>query len=319
LDALDRALGNDLGHDVFSSFGKVTVTEEEVLRWGKAWALEKYSKSEQRAFAEALFGSRSEKKRQLGVELAIVASPKSSNVAAVRRRMAGPPSRLRVQDGQIDTVANWRRVQCRQLFRLCLEAFFYWVTLQLGAGPMSSQGLVTRFIKQASGGRRFATTAKWIEYHYDENVGPVELLEDVQNALQGDDEQFAPAIMRGLSFCLMTDLQEGAVSERSDRLPLKRARNEFEQRRDARPFDFMRHVLESWLFAQHTYWSIGRGLADARARGKTILRLKVVLEDGGWTLTPGVASGSFPLPTADRLRTALSLAHECGLIDQVET
>ena len=122
-----------------------------------------------------------------------------------------------------------------------------------------------------------------------------------------------------VSFCLMTDLEEGTVTERSDRLPLKRARTEFEQRRDERPFEFMRHVIESWLFAQHTYWSIGRGLADARARGKTILRLKVVLEDGGWTLTPGVARGSFPLPTADRLRTALSLAHECGLIDQVET
>jgi hypothetical protein len=308
MDALDRALGEDLDHDAFSSFGKVTVTEDEVARWGKAWALEKYSKSEQRAFAEALFGSRSDKLRQLGVGVVIAASPKSLNVAAVRRRMAGPPSRLRVQDGQRDTIAKWRRVQCRQLFRLCLEAFFYWVTLQLGAGPMSSQGLVTRFIKQASGDRRFATAAKWIEYHYDENAGPVELLEGVQNALQGDEEQYASAIMRGLSFCLVTDFQEGAVSERSDRLPLKRARTEFEQWRDARPFEFIRHVLESWLFAQHTYWSIGRGLADARARGKTILRLKVVLEDGG----------SVPVPTADRLRTALSLAHECGVIDQVE-
>jgi hypothetical protein len=56
----------------------------------------------------------------------------------------------------------------------------------------------------------------------------------------------------------------------------------------------------------------------ARARGKAILRLKVVLEDGGWTLTPGVSRGSFPLPTAGRLRTAISLAHECGLIHRVE-
>ena len=70
--------------------------------------------------------------------------------------------------------------------------------------------------------------------------------------------------------------------------------------------------------ALETTDELGRGLADARARGKTILRLKVVLEDGGWTLTPGVASGSLPRPTADRLRTAISLAHECGFIDQVE-
>jgi hypothetical protein len=173
-------------------------------------------------------------------------------------------------------------------------------------------------MKQATGARKFATTAKWIEHHYDENAGPVELLQELQSALQGDDDQFAPAVVRGLAFCLMTSLQEGTIFERPDRLPLKRARAEFEQRLDTRPFEFMRYILESWVFAQHVYWSIGRGLADARARGKTILRLKVVLEDGGWTLTPGVARGSFPLPTADRLRTALSLAHECGFIDQVE-
>jgi hypothetical protein len=317
LDALDKAMGKHLDHDAFSSFGKVTVTETEVSKWGAAWALEKQTKVEQRIFAEALFGSRSEDLRRLGVELVIAASPTSSDTAAVRRRMAGPPSRLKVRDGQAATVANWRRVQCRQLFRLSLETIFYWVTLQLGAGPLSSHGLVTRFMKQASGAKKFATAAKWIEHYYSENAGPVELLQELQTALQGDEDQLAPAVMRAIAFCLMTDVQQGTVFERSDRLPLVRARTEFEQRLDARPLEFMRYVLEKWIFAQHVYWSIGRGLADARARGKTILRLKVVLEDNGWTLTPGVARGSFPRPTADRLRTALSLAYECGLIDQV--
>ena len=319
LDALDRALGDDLDHDAFSSFGKVTATEDEVLRWGKAWALEKYTKSEQRVFAEALFGPRSEHLRQLGIELVIAAAPTSSNVATVRRRMAGPPTRLRLTEAQLATVANWRRVQCRQLFRLSLETLFYWVTLQLGDGPLSSHQLVARFLKQASEGKKFATTARWIQHQYDENSGPVELLQEIESALQRDNDQFAPAVMRGLAFCLMSNLQDGAVVERQDRLPLKRARAEFEQRLETKPFEFMKHILESWVFAQHAYWSIGRGLADARARGKTILRLKVVLEDGGWTLTPGVASGSFPRPTADRLRTALSLIHECGFIDQMES
>jgi hypothetical protein len=239
------------------------------------------------------------------------------------RRDGGPAIRRRTaatfEDvGEAATVANWRRVQCRQLFRLCLETVFFWVTLQLGDGPMSSQRLVARFMKQATGARKFATTARWIEHHYDESAGPVGLLQEVERALQGDVDQYAPAVMRGLAFCLMAGLQDGTVVERHDRLPLKRVRTEFEQRLDTKPFEFMRHILEGWVFAQHAYWSIGRGLADARARGKTILRLKVVLEDGGWTLTPGVASGSFPRPTADRLRTAISLAHECGFIDQVE-
>jgi len=44
----------------------------------------------------------------------------------------------------------------------------------------------------------------------------------------------------------------------------------------------MTHVFDSWIFGQHVYWSVGRGLVDARSQGKTILRLKVVLEEGGW-------------------------------------
>jgi hypothetical protein len=77
---------------------------------------------------------------------------------------------------------------------------------------------------------------------------------------------------------------------------------------------FVRHILESWVLAQHVYWSVGRGLADARAGGKTILRLKVVLEEGGWTLAPGASQISPPQPTPDRLQTALNLADECGLL-----
>lgn len=68
------------------------------------------------------------------------------------------------------------------------------------------------------------------------------------------------------------------------------------------------------MLAQHVYWSVGRGLADARAQGKTLLRLKVVLDEGGWALAPGVSAGSVPLPTADRLETMVTLASECGLL-----
>ena len=77
---------------------------------------------------------------------------------------------------------------------------------------------------------------------------------------------------------------------------------------------FMRHVLELWVLAQHVYWSVGRGLADARARGKSILRLKVVLEEAGWTLVPGATRGAPPRPTPDRLQSALSLAAESELL-----
>ena len=41
---------------------------------------------------------------------------------------------------------------------------------------------------------------------------------------------------------------------------------------------------------------------------------RVILDDGGWTLTPGLRMGLAPRPTDDRLRTALSLARESDLL-----
>jgi hypothetical protein len=131
-----------------------------------------------------------------------------------------------------------------------------------------------------------------------------------------DDEsqtELASAIADGLAFCIAEAPEQGQTFEWTDRLPLFRARREAEAWGKAPTRSFVRHILETWVLAQHVYWSVGRGLADARARGKTILRLKVVLEEGGWTLAPGVSRGQ-PLPTRDRLETALTLAAESGLI-----
>jgi hypothetical protein len=96
-------------------------------------------------------------------------------------------------------------------------------------------------------------------------------------------------------------------------LPVVRAQQELSVRADGTVDEFLRHVFESWILAQHVYWSVGRGLADARAGGKTLLRLRVILDEGGWTLARG-ALRSPPVPTADRLQTALSLAHESALL-----
>jgi hypothetical protein len=52
------------------------------------------------------------------------------------------------------------------------------------------------------------------------------------------------------------------------------------------------HVLESRVLAQHSYWSVGRGLADARARGRILLRLKIILDEGGWAHARRVARQS---------------------------
>jgi hypothetical protein len=62
---------------------------------------------------------------------------------------------------------------------------------------------------------------------------------------------------------------EDIVVQSSDRLPLSRAKREADSFGGDRPEVFMTHVLSSWIFGQHVYWSVGRGLGDARERGKT--------------------------------------------------
>ena len=45
------------------------------------------------------------------------------------------------------------------------------------------------------------------------------------------------------------------------------------------------------------------------------MRLRIILDEGGWTLTPGAPVGAPPQPTPDRLHTAITLARECGLFE----
>lgn len=318
LNSFEKKIAGELDHPVFKQFGKVTASSAEVTKWGRMWALEKFTKAEQRAVQESLCGSRSPKARQLGMELVIaVAQSSSARVSNIRKRMSGSPSRFKASSDQLATVLNWRRVQLRQLFRLCLEAALFWSIGQLQRGPAPTKKLVSRFLRQAKTGRSDRSAEEWLQSHFDEHTGPVELIESLQVALQDEEwDPLARSIVGALAFCMLAEVDKGKVIERPDRLPLVRARREYEQRHNIVPAEFLKHFFESWIFAQHVYWSVGRGLADARARGKSILRLKVVLEDGGWALAPGVSSGSFPIPTADRLQTALSLAHECGLIEE---
>src|ERR1019366_10114124 len=98
--------------------------------------------------------------------------------------------------------------------------------------------------------------------------------------------------------------------------PLKRARDEAKSLESEKPVEFVKHILSSWVLGQHVYWSVGRGLADARSDGRTILRLKVVPEEGGWTLAPGAAPNfnNPPRATPDRLATLMNLMREADLL-----
>jgi len=316
LDAFEARIRRRLDHPAFSQFGTVKVVAGEVRKWAEAWALDQVTEAEKRVMTEMLLGSVAPLARRKGgaLMLAAVAHAGTKEVVSVRRTMAGAPSNFVPPPDLDGAFEAWRRIQVRQLFRLSLEALLYWTICQIEEGPRSTEALVGTFLAQA-GRPKHATARDWLNATGVAANGPTALMDQIQQAMDDPSQaDLASTIADGLAFCIAEAPEQGQIFERADRLPLSRARREAEAWAQAPAGNFVRHVFESWVLAQHVYWSVGRGLADARARGKTLLRLKIVLEEGGWTLAPGVSRGSRPVPTPDRLQTALTLAAECGLV-----
>jgi hypothetical protein len=241
---------------------------------------------------------------------------KSTDTAVLRAAMAGVPSKFKAPGDLVEIRDVWRTVQVRQLFRFSLESLFYWIMLKLDDGvPRSIDLLVGAFLDSLPphGNVR---AVDWVRAMRSGNFGPTELIERIQQSWAAEVPADLPhSVARGLAFCLTEPTATRPRPQQAERLPLTRAQNEAAARSHVSVPAFMRHVLESWVLAQHAYWSVGRGLADARAGGRALLRLRIILDEGGWTLTPGASSGGAPRPTPDRLETAISLAKECRLLE----
>ena len=308
-----------LGHEAFNKFGPVAVAKDDVRQWGDLWALDQITDVEAQVMAKFLIGAAAPVSRRLGGELMLATARHlgATDTGRVRAVMTGPPSEFDPPDRLLDVRYKWRRLQVRQLFRLSLEAFFYWTMHELDGPKRSIESLVDAFLQQVPSPQDAVNAGEWIRSLTLASDGPTELMNRIEGALDDPGLDHLPhSIAQGLAFSLTEQLTEKSpdLKQQSERLPLWRAQEEATARSSSPARDFVRHVLESWVLAQHTYWSVGRGLADARTRNRMLLRLRVILDEGGWTLTPGSRVGLPPRPTADRLHTALSLAHECGLL-----
>jgi hypothetical protein len=295
----------------------VVVTREEAKAWAGRWALDDISDAEAAVMRELLLGTAGRPGRRQGAELLLAAAAHvtSADEARLRGPMAGPPSGFAPPPNLVEIRDAWRRVQVRQVFRLSLEALLYWTIMKLDGRTLTSDALVAAFTAEVPAAAA-ATAAEWLDAMIPAGAGPTELIARLQEALAAQNTAgIAQAVSTGIAFCLGEDPGPDARAERGDRLPLFRARHEAAMRRSGPAAEFVGHVLESWVLAQHAYWSVGRGLADARVGGKTLLRLRVVLEEGGWTRAP-VNPGRAPAPTPDRLQTMISLMRECRLLTQ---
>lgn len=314
LAAMDEAMGPYLDHPVFSSFGEVGVSGTDVGKWAEAWRLDRPTKSEKLAMAETMAGDLAPRCRREGVALVVAVSKHLGGAPSdqsLRRAMCGPPNDFRAPPALEQAAKAWRVTQNRQAFRLALEALFYWICLRLENGAASTGALVREFLAEAG---EAETAGRWFEAVRTDELGPADWIERLDRCLYDDDHWAElPATIRAVLAACIAEAPDKAGTERADRLPLARAAQESAGWRDHPVAEFLTHVLDSWVFGQHVYWSVGRGLADARARGRSILRLKVALEDEGWTMTPG-ASVSAPRATADRLGTMISLMREADLL-----
>jgi hypothetical protein len=317
IEAFEKEISSYLGLPAFSQFGAVTVTNADLETLREVWAWDRPTAAEQQAMAETLAGDHANKYRRGGIKLAVSAAKHlndGTDLLAVRRTMCGSPTDF-VPPPELHVAAEaWRTVQVRQAFRLALEALLHWILRRLDGGPMTTSALAEAFLIGAGDG---PTTEKWLTPTGSDGTGPADWVDRLEKSLAPlDDEIELLGTIRTALARSLAEAPENAGSERDDRLPLVRAAKEAREWKDHAPQAFIEHIVESWIFGQHVYWSIGRGLADARGRGKTILRLKATLEDSGWTLAPGanVADRNAPQATGDRLETAITLLREAGLV-----
>jgi hypothetical protein len=320
LERFEEGFADELAHPAFSVLGTVEVHREDVRRWGGLWSLADLTDAERHAGFDRLAGVGAARHRREGLALIEAASAPllvndgdapSLDVGALRRRMADRPISWLEDEALHPRAQAWRRLQIRQLFRLGLEALFSWMLMELTEDPQSTEVLVKRFLT-AAGLSASQPTADWLDGARDEN--PVATLDALNAALARRDWAEIPErIADTLRFSLVAGQHEDwDEAEAFDRLPLTRALRDIRQWRALDLFSALSHILEVWIIAQHAYWCVGRGLADARGRGKTLLRLRIVMEEGGWTLTPGSPTGGVPVTTPDRLGTAVSLLRQCG-------
>lgn len=319
LDEFESAIRTELAHEAFNKFGPVTVSREDAVRWGALWSLDGVTEVEREVMYARLGGDLASSVRSKGIALLAAAHEDLAlakpTADALRTRMADLPAAWRDPALRPEISNQWRELQVRQLFRLTLEGLFYWTVGTLLGGPMTTQQIARTFLDELSAGTDLPMSAEnWVM-----GAGlvgnPVTFLRDIQTELQRrprDATLLATALLRGLTFSMIEAPKVAHRFESADRLPLLRARKDADAWKHLPPKDFLVRLIESWIMAQHAYWAVGRGLADARTRGKQIMRLRIVMDEGGWTLTPGTTTmGNPPQPTPDRLDTAFSLMAEC--------
>lgn len=311
LDAFERRLAPILNHKLFQGWDACSLTRATAEKWADVWDMDVLLASERKAMRDRLIGDVSSKRRRGGFQL-LARVCENADEEELGEEMLRPAMCDLTTNELHDEVVLWRRIQVRQAFRLALEALFEWIIGEIGGGTLTTEALARRLLNEADSNDG-ATAREWFEALVEEDATAFGEMEELQSCLQARQGVGAAALV-ALAVAVLSPSELHDLSDRRERLPIALAAADLGRLGDGTPERFLSHVIESWIVAQHTYWSVGRGLADARAGGNRILRLRLVLEPSGWRVTRGQGSRGVPRPTPDRLRTAINLALESGII-----
>jgi hypothetical protein len=256
-------------------------------------------------------------------------------VLASGRLASGRP--LEGCDNHRGVLVLWSAMQARQLQRLSLEAMLVWVEAYIAqnGNVADADKLVDAAYAAARASEDGAdsdTIGRYLEIASDRGGATgwpaacahdteTEIFDLMDKLIAAQQEKYVlqnvPGLaLRGLAYAeaIATALRaagtdpssHGPLGGHSDRLPLNAASRRFDALRSRPMNELWREVILSWVLAQHVRWSVARN-------GDRTQRLRLALDEGGWTRLRSGISGPFG-PTPDRLAAALSLAADCGLL-----
>lgn len=310
LDAFEKRLMPILDHKLFNGWGPCSLKRATAEEWADVWDMDELIAAERKAMCDRLVGEVASRSRRGGFRLLTRVCEDVEEDELDEETLR--PAMFDLASNELhEEVVLWRRVQVRQAFRLALEALFEWIVGQIGGGTLTTEVLAQRLLEEV--GVEVATARDWFSSLVEEDATVVGAMAELQSCMQAR-QGIGTAALAALAVSVLSPKDLHDHSERRERLPIALALADVERLGKGSPAHFLAHVIESWIIAQHTYWSVGRGLADARAGGKRILRLRLVLEPGGWRVTRGKGAPGIPRPTPDRLRSAISLAREASII-----
>jgi hypothetical protein len=310
LDAFESKLRPILKHKLFLGWDPCVFKRSTAEEWGHVWDMNELLDEEQEAMCERLMGGRASASRRGGFTLL----QRAYNEAEDDEDNTLRPLMYGIDDPALrHEIKLWRRVQVRQAFRLALETIFEWIVREIGDRTLTTAEL-SRRLMEAAGGETDAGAGAWFAARAPKEASPVAAMDALQACFVSG-AGLEAAALTALAVTVLSDPELHDGSHRRERLPITLAAADVQRLSNGSVEQLLAHIIEQWIIAQHTYWSVGRGLADARAGGKQILRLRLMLEPEGWRVTRGGGSRGMPRPTPDRLRTAIILGQESALLE----